>query len=97
MRCGRPEAASEVMAAIEGALPPDPRLHDLVAALGERAGRILLAVVAVPALIPVPGVPLGAVFGTVLAVMACRMVGGPGMDLRGGLVRFGSAPGCSRF
>jgi hypothetical protein len=90
MTSGRPEAASEIMAAIEGALPPDPRLHDLVDALGERAGGILLAIVAVPALIPVPGVPLGAAFGTVLAVMACRMVGapsGPGLPRWLGQVR----------
>ncbi len=75
MTCERPQAASKVMAAIEHSLPPDPRLSDLVDALGERAGGILLAAVAVPAIIPVPGVPLGAVFGTVLAILACRMAG----------------------
>ncbi len=73
MTCNRPEAASQIVAAIEQALPPDPRLRDLVDALGERAGGILLAAIAIPALVPVPGVPLGAVFGTVLSIIACQM------------------------
>ncbi|MXQ12313.1 exopolysaccharide biosynthesis protein [Microvirga makkahensis] len=75
MTSDRPEAASKVVAAIGRSLPPNPRLSDLVDALGEKAGGILLAIVAVPAIIPVPGVPLGAVFGTVLVILAYRMVG----------------------
>ncbi len=75
MTSDRLEAASEIVAEIEQSLPPDPRLCDLVNALGERAGGILLAVIAIPAIIPVPGVPLGAVFGTVLTIIACRMAG----------------------
>ncbi len=71
----RPDAASDIVAAIERSLPSDPRLRDLVDVLGERAGGILLAIIAIPAIIPVPGVPLGAVFGTVLAIIACRMAG----------------------
>jgi hypothetical protein len=70
---GSPDAASEIVATIERLLPPDPRVGDLVDVLGARAGGILLAVVAIPAIIPVPGVPLGAVFGTVLVIIACRM------------------------
>jgi hypothetical protein len=73
MTCSRPEAASQIVAAIEQSLPPDPRLRDLVDALGVRAGGILLAAIAIPALVPVPGVPLGAVFGTVLSIIACQM------------------------
>jgi hypothetical protein len=81
----RPEAASEIVAGIERSLPPHARLHDLVDLLGDRAGGILLAVIAIPAIIPVPGVPLGAVFGTVLTVIACRMV------------RAGARPGLPRW
>nr|WP_268995491.1 exopolysaccharide biosynthesis protein [Microvirga roseola] len=55
-------------------LPSDPRVRDLVAVFGERASGLLLAAIAIPAIIPVPGVPLGAVFGTVLVIVACRMV-----------------------
>jgi hypothetical protein len=73
MTCNRPQAASEIVAAIEYSLPPDPRLGDLVDALGEQAVGILLVAIAVPAIIPAPGIPLGAVFGSVLVIIACRM------------------------
>jgi hypothetical protein len=73
MTCNRPQAASEIVAAIEYSLPPDPRLGDLVDALGEQAVGILLVATAVPSIIPAPGIPLGGVFGTVLVIIACRM------------------------
>jgi hypothetical protein len=73
MTCNKPQAASEIVAAIEQSLPPDPRLGDLVDLLGEQAGGILLVAIAIPAIIPAPGIPLGAVFGTVLVIIACRM------------------------
>jgi hypothetical protein len=74
MTCNKPQAASEIVAALEQSLPPDPRLCDLVNALGERAGGLLLVAMAIPAMIPAPGVPLGTVFGTILVIIACRMM-----------------------
>jgi hypothetical protein len=59
MTCNKPQAASEIVAAIEQSLPPDPRLGDLVDALGEQAGGILLVAIAIPAIIPAPGIPSG--------------------------------------
>ena len=73
MTCNRPQAASEIVAAIEHSLPPDPRLGDLVDVFGDRAGGILLVAIAVPGIIPAPGIPLGSVFGTVLVIIVCRM------------------------
>lgn len=73
MTSNKPQPASETVAAIEQSLPSDPRLCDLVEALGERAGGLLLVALALFAIIPAPGVPLGAVFGTVLVIIACRM------------------------
>ena len=82
MTCNKPQAASEIVAAIEQSLPPDPRLGDLVDLLGEQAGGILLVVIAIPAIIPAPGIPLGAVFGTVLVIIAGRMAAsGAGLGL----------------
>jgi hypothetical protein len=79
MTCNKPQAASEIVAALEHSLPPDPRLCDLVDALGERAGGLLLVAMAIPAIIPAPGIPLRTVFGTVLVIIACRMAV-PGAD-----------------
>ncbi len=88
MTCNRPQAPSEIVAAIEQSLPPDPRLGDLVNVLGDRAGGILLVAIAVPAIIPAPGIPLGAVFGTVLVIIACRMAAsGAGLGLPHWLAR----------
>ncbi len=73
MTFGRAESASEIVAAIDRSLPPEPRLRDLMTALGSHASGIFLALIAIPALIPAPGIPFGAVFGTVLTIIACRM------------------------
>jgi len=70
------EPASELVARIGRTLPTDPRLRDLFSALGERASGMVLAVVAVPAVIPSPGLPVGFVFGLALALMAMSMVFG---------------------
>jgi hypothetical protein len=82
MTCNKPQAASEIVAALERSLPPDPRLCDLVNALGERAGGLLLVTIAIPAIIPAPGVPLGTVFGTFLVIIAfCMVTSGTGLGL----------------
>ncbi len=57
-------------------LPPEPRLRDLLDALGGRASGIVLAVIAVPAIVPSPGLPVGLVFGIALALAATSMVFG---------------------
>jgi hypothetical protein len=86
MTCTKPQAASDIVAAIEQPLPPAPRLGDLVDALGGQAGGILLVAIAIPAIIPAPGIPLGAIFGTVLVIITCRMAAsGAGLGLPVGL------------
>jgi hypothetical protein len=68
--------ASETVSRISGMLPPEPRLRDLFTALGERASGMVLAVIAIPAIIPTPGLPAGMIFGSVFSVMAMSMVFG---------------------
>jgi hypothetical protein len=55
-------------------LPPEPRLRDLFDALGERASGMVLAVIAIPAVVPSPGLPVGLVFGVALVLIAMGMV-----------------------
>jgi hypothetical protein len=76
MTCGYEEPASETVSKIGGMLPPEPRLRDLVDALGERAPGMILAVIAVPAIIPSPGLPVGFIFGIALALVAVSMISG---------------------
>lgn len=70
------EPVSETVSQLDRLLPPRPRLDDLVEALGKRASGLVLAVVAVPAIVPSPGLPVGFVFGTMLALVALSMVFG---------------------
>lgn len=49
---------------------------EVLAHLGERAPGFLLLALAIPAIVPTPGVPAGMVFGTVLAIVALQMIAG---------------------
>jgi hypothetical protein len=51
-------------------------LGDILAGLGERTTTFVLLVFSVPAIVPTPGVPAGAIFGTALALLALRMMAG---------------------
>lgn len=50
-----------------------PSLGELVEHLGDRAPAFLLLVLAVPAMVPTPGVPAGFLFGTLLVLVAAQM------------------------
>lgn len=67
---------STILADLPRSMPPEPRLRDLMDVLGERGFGLTLAVAAVPAVIPTPGLPAGVVFGTVLTLIALAMIAG---------------------
>ena len=48
----------------------------ILAALEGRAAGLVLLVLSIPAIVPTPGVPAGAVFGTLLLLVALRMATG---------------------
>ncbi|TAJ30071.1 exopolysaccharide biosynthesis protein [Bosea sp. (in: a-proteobacteria)] len=70
------EPVSATLSQIGAILPPKPRLRDLFDALGERASGMILAVIAIPAVVPSPGLPVGMVFGAALVLVAMGMVFG---------------------
>jgi len=53
-----------------------PSLGEVLAHLGDRAPGFILLALAIPAIVPTPGVPAGMVFGTVLGVVALQMIVG---------------------
>lgn len=53
-----------------------PTLGEVLAHLGDRAPGFLLLALAIPAIVPTPGVPAGMLFGTVLALVAVQMIVG---------------------
>lgn len=55
-----------------------PSVADVIERLGGDGIGILLIVLAVPALVPSPGIPLGAIFGAVLALVALQIAVGRG-------------------
>lgn len=55
-----------------------PTLGEVFADLGDRAPGFLLLALAVPAIVPTPGVPAGFVFGTILSLIAIQMIVGRG-------------------
>ncbi|WP_181702716.1 exopolysaccharide biosynthesis protein [Chthonobacter albigriseus] len=57
-----------------GAAGERPSVGDVIDRLGASGPGILLMVLAVPALLPSPGLPVGFVFGAALAVVAAQMV-----------------------
>lgn len=67
-----PAAISTLIAALPNRLPQGATLADVLAALEDRALGAVLAAVALPAIVPTPGIPAGMVFGTVLAMIAVQ-------------------------
>lgn len=55
-----------------------PSVADVIERLGGDGIGILLIVLAVPALVPSPGLPLGAIFGAVLALVSLQIAIGRG-------------------
>lgn len=53
-----------------------PTLAEVLGHLGDRAPGFLLLALAIPAVVPTPGVPAGLLFGTVLALVAMQMIAG---------------------
>jgi len=93
-----PGPVSAVLADLPQLLPPEPRLKDLVEALGERGLGILLTIVTIPAIVPTPGVPAGAVFGAVLIIISAAMMrGGERIELPAWLGRLRLSHGVLRI
>ncbi|HYC02440.1 MAG TPA: exopolysaccharide biosynthesis protein [Azospirillaceae bacterium] len=55
--------------------------------LGDRATGLLLAILAIPCLIPSTGLPIGAAFGAAMAVVACQVLVGREGKLPGFVAR----------
>jgi hypothetical protein len=87
-----PPLASAVLADLPRTLPPDPRLQDLVVALGKQGAGILLVIASLASIPPSAGVPTGFVFGAVLVLVAAGMMAGhgvPRLPRRLGRIRLG--------
>ncbi len=59
----------------------DPTLAEVAGALGERSGLMLTLFLSVIAMLPSPGLPIGAVFGAAVVVLAVGVI--PGRDAVG--------------
>lgn len=53
-----------------------PSLGEILAALEDQGLALVLLLLAVPAVVPTPGVPAGMIFGTALAIIAVQMAAG---------------------
>jgi hypothetical protein len=49
---------------------------DILVALGDRGTAVILLIFSIPAILPTPGVPAGAIFGTALTLFALQMMAG---------------------
>lgn len=77
MEMGERARASALLRRLRERLAGDrPTLGEVLAHLGNRAPGFLLLVLAIPAIVPTPGIPAGMVFGTVLALVALQMIVG---------------------
>jgi hypothetical protein len=73
------ESLAAALRALPARLSGEPAtLGDIVAALGDRATALVLLVFSIPAIVPTPGVPAGAIFGTALVALAWQMAAGAG-------------------
>lgn len=87
----RPGGLRAKLAALPGLLPQGrATLGQLLAGLGDHQTALVLAVFALPAIIPTPGLPAGMIFGTALAILSLQMVAGsPEFSLPARLSRVG--------
>lgn len=72
-----PARASALLKRLHGRMTGDkPSLGEVLGHLGDRAPGFLLLALAIPAVVPTPGLPAGLVFGTVLVLVAIQMIVG---------------------
>jgi hypothetical protein len=75
---GRHRASERLCAAIDGAAAGRDgrtvRMGDVLAALGPHSLALALMLLTLPALVPSPGLPLGALSGAALAILALRIM-----------------------
>lgn len=73
---------SQALRALPARLADPCRLDDLLLALGDRAAALVLLAFSIPAIVPSPGIPAGALFGTALAFIGLQMcLGSPRLRL----------------
>lgn len=70
---GREGTAAALRRVMDRLTDERPSLEQLVEHLGDRAPAFLLLTLAIPALVPSPGLPAGFLFGSLLAVVAAQM------------------------
>ncbi len=69
--------ASALLRRLRGRISGDkPTVGEVFGHLGDRAPGFLLLALAIPAIVPTPGLPAGFLFGTVLAAVALQMIAG---------------------
>ncbi|WP_066342502.1 exopolysaccharide biosynthesis protein [Azohydromonas lata] len=64
---------SQTLRALPARLNDQCRLGDVLLALGDRAAALILLVFSIPAIVPSPGIPAGAIFGSALAFIGLQM------------------------
>ena len=70
-------AASSLLRRLRDKVSGDkPTVGEVFGHLGDRAPGFLLMALAIPAIVPTPGLPAGFLFGTVLAAVALQMIAG---------------------
>ncbi len=73
-RGDRNDASAQLKRLRERMTGEKPTLSEVFGHLGDRAPGFLLLTLAVPAIVPTPGIPAGFLFGTVLALVAVQMI-----------------------
>lgn len=69
--------ASGLLKRLRGKISGDkPTIGEVFGHLGDRAPGFLLMALAIPAIVPTPGLPAGFLFGSVLAAVALQMIAG---------------------
>lgn len=79
---------SQALRALPARLADPCRLGDVLQALGDHAAALVLLAFSIPAIVPSPGIPAGAIFGTALAFIGLQMcLGRPRLRLPRPLAR----------
>lgn len=72
----RGETSRALRRAVEALAEEQPTLGQLVDALGRSGHALVLLLLALPAFIPIPGLPVGLVFGTALSIVSLQLLRG---------------------
>lgn len=72
----RPQTMAELLKRLPHELPEKITLKGLLETLGDKALAFTLLVFAIPAIVPTPGIPAGAIFGTALAILSLQIICG---------------------